>query len=103
MAAIRESDGDGDARKIGFSSARLIVKAARKVGISSRNYEEQFNNFATVIWTPVCVWHEDKSGKISHSLMSSLQALDRDDWVRLIVPHHYLYLDVQIFKIVDTA
>lgn len=55
MAAIRESDGDGDARKIGFSSARLIVKAARKVGISSRNYEEQFNNFATVIWTPVCV------------------------------------------------
>lgn len=74
MEELMESEDDEDEaiRKIGFSTGRMLVKAAKKIGISSQDYRDQFNNFATVIWTPICIWRKDESGKISHSLMSNL-------------------------------
>ena len=76
MDALMESDEEDEdetERKIGLSLGRMIVKAARRVGISSQDYRDQFNNYATVIWTPICIWRKDNSGKISYSLMSNLQ------------------------------
>jgi hypothetical protein len=67
-----EEDEDEAIHKIEFSIGRMIVKAAKKRGISSQDYREQFNNFSTVIWTPICIWRKDESGKISYSLSSNL-------------------------------
>ncbi len=67
-----EEDEDEAIHKIGLSTGRMIVKAAKKIGISSQDYRDQFNNFATVIWTPICIWRKDESGKISYSLRSNL-------------------------------
>ncbi|WP_373478318.1 hypothetical protein [Geminocystis sp.] len=55
-----------------FSIARMIVKAARKNKISPQDYRDQFENYITVIWTPVCLWRKDEFGKISYSLKSNL-------------------------------
>ena len=71
--AIRESeeeDEDEIVRKIGFSIGKMLVKAARKAGISPQDYRDQFNNYASVIWTPICIWRKDNSGKIDYTLMS---------------------------------
>lgn len=73
--ALKESDEDDEdeaVRKIGFSIGKMLVKAARKAGISPQDYRDQFNNFATVIWTPICIWRKDNSGEISYSLKSNL-------------------------------
>ena len=73
MDALMESEEEDEAiRKIGFSIGRMLVKAARKIEISPEDSRDQFNNFATVIWTPICIWRKDESGKISYSLMSNL-------------------------------
>ena len=75
MDALMESeeeDEDEAIRKIGFSIGRMLVKAARKIGISPEDCRNQFNNYATVIWTPICMWRKDESGEISYSLMSNL-------------------------------
>jgi len=74
MDALMESEDDEEnaALKIGFSIGRMLVKSARRIGISSQDYRDQFNNYATVIFTPICIWRKDKSGEISYSLKSSL-------------------------------
>ncbi|MBE9146326.1 hypothetical protein [Planktothrix mougeotii] len=75
MDALMESEEDDEdeaIRKIGFSIGRMLVKAARKMGISSQDYRHQFNNYVTVIWTPICIWRKDESGKMRYSLMSNL-------------------------------
>jgi hypothetical protein len=61
---------------MGFSIGRLIVKAARKAGISSKEYREQFDNYVKVIWTPICIWQKNESGEVNCSLLSNLQARD---------------------------
>ena len=76
MDALMESDQEDEdeaIRKIGFSIARMLVKVARKAGISPQDCRDQFNNYATVISTPICIWRKNKSGEISYSLMSNLQ------------------------------
>jgi hypothetical protein len=69
-----EENEDEAIRKIGFSIGRMLVKAARKIGISSQVYRDQFNNYATVIWTPICIWQKDESGGMRYSLMSNLKS-----------------------------
>ena len=70
-----EDDEDEVNRKIGFSIARMIVKTAKRLNISSKDLRDQFNNYATVIWTPICVWKKDDSGKINYSLISGTGGL----------------------------
>lgn len=75
MDALMESEEDDEdeaIRKIGFSIGRMLVKAARKIGISPQDYRDQFNNYATVISTPICIWRKNESGEMSYSLMSNL-------------------------------
>ncbi len=67
-----DEDEDAAIRKMGFSIGRMLVEAARESGISPQDYRDQFNNYATVIWTPICIWRKDESGKISYSLRSNL-------------------------------
>ena len=77
MDALMESEAENEdeaIRKIGFSIGRMLVKAARKIGISPQDYRDQFNNCATVIWTPICIWRKNESGEMSYSLMSNLQS-----------------------------
>ena len=70
-----EEDEDEVIRKMGFSIAKIIVKIAKRLNISSKDLRDQFNNYATVIWTPICVWKKDDSGKISYSLVSGAGGL----------------------------
>lgn len=77
MDALMESDEEDEEkiiRKMGFSIGRLIVKAAKKAGISPNEYRDQFENYVKVIWTPICIWQKNESGAVNYSLMSSLQA-----------------------------
>lgn len=77
MDALMESDEEDEEkiiRKMGFSIGRLIVKAAKKTGISPNEYRDQFENYVKVIWTPICIWQKNESGAVNYSLMSSLQA-----------------------------
>ncbi len=76
MEAFMESDEEDEdeaSRKIAFSLGRMIVKAAREIGVSPKDFRDQFNNYATVIWTPICIWRKENLGEISYSLMSGLQ------------------------------
>lgn len=75
MDALMASDEKDEAEtthKIGFSIGRMLVKTARKIGISSQDCRDQFNHYAKVIWTPICIWRKDESGETSYSLKSSL-------------------------------
>ena len=77
MDALMESEEENEdeaIRKIDFSIGRMLVNAARKIGISPQDYRDQFNNYTTVIWTPICIWRKDESGEMSYSLMSNLQS-----------------------------
>ena len=67
-----KEDEDEELRRIGFSIGRRIVKAARKAGLSPQDYRDHFNNYATVIFTPICIWQKGESGEIRYSLMSNL-------------------------------
>lgn len=75
--AIMESDAEDEdkaVRRITFLIGRRLIKAARKAGISPQDYRDQFNNYATVLWTPICVWKRDESGNgVGHSLRSDLR------------------------------
>ena len=70
-----DEDEDAELRRIGYSIGKMIVMAAKRLNISSRDLRNQFNNYATVVWTPVCVCRKNDSGKISRSLMSGISAL----------------------------
>ncbi|MDV3001172.1 MAG: hypothetical protein N5P05_002778 [Chroococcopsis gigantea SAG 12.99] len=75
MDAFKESEGDDDEvaeRRVGFLTAKKIVETARRLGISPRNLRDQFDNFATVVFTPICLWRRDEPGVIHRSLMSNL-------------------------------
>ncbi len=75
MDALIESEEDDDerfTRRISFKIGRLIVKAAKEVGISPKDFRDQFANYTTVIWTPICIWRKDSLGKVGYSLMSNL-------------------------------
>lgn len=72
MDALMQSDEDEAVRKISFSIGRMLIKAARKVDVSPQDYRDQFNNYATVISTPICIWRKDKLGEFSYSLKNSL-------------------------------
>jgi hypothetical protein len=75
MDALMESEEDDDdeaIRKLIFPIGRLLIKAAQKAGISPQDYRDQFNNYATVIWTPICIWYKDESGHVRHTLKSNL-------------------------------
>ena len=79
MDAMMDDDGEDDEdrveRRIAYSIAKMIVIEARKLNISSKDLRKQFDNFATVIWTPICVWKKDDSGKINYLLISGLNGL----------------------------
>ena len=75
--ALMDSDEENEdeaIRKVGFLIGRMIVKAAQKAGISSQDYRDQFNNYATVILTPICIWYKDSLGNLHYSLMDNLQS-----------------------------
>lgn len=59
-------------RKHKFSLGRMIIRAARAAGISPNDYRIQYSHYATVIWTPICIWRKDESGAIHYSLMNNL-------------------------------
>lgn len=72
---MMESVDDNDEviiHKIEFSIARMLVKAARETGISPQDYRDQFNNYAMVVWTPICIWYKDESGNIRHCFRNNL-------------------------------
>jgi hypothetical protein len=50
----------------------MIVKGTRKNNISPQDYRDQFEHYATVIWTPIYNMEKDELGKISYSLKSNL-------------------------------
>ncbi|GAB4138890.1 MAG: hypothetical protein Fur0046_13710 [Cyanobacteria bacterium J069] len=72
LMADDEADEATAAHKIGFSTGRMLVKAARASGISPRDYRDQFNNYTMVIWTPICIWTKDEAGYFNYSLRSNL-------------------------------
>ena len=55
-----------------FTLGRIVVNAARKAGISSREYLEQLDNYQVVMLTPVCIWYKDKLGNMKYTLSSNL-------------------------------
>jgi hypothetical protein len=65
-------DEDTAIRRVNFKMGRLLIQAARERGIAPQALRDQLNNFATVIWTPICIWHKNPSGEMSYALMSSL-------------------------------
>ena len=75
MNEEKDDDEDRVERRIAYSIAKMIVIKARKLNISSKDLRDRFDNFATVIWTPICVWNKDDFGKINYSLTSGLNGL----------------------------
>ena len=78
MDAIMNDEGedeDAELRRIGYSIGKMIVLTARRLKISPKDLRDWFDNFATVVWTPICVWKKDNSGKLSPSLMSGISGL----------------------------
>ncbi|MBD2073038.1 hypothetical protein H6F86_03875 [Phormidium sp. FACHB-592] len=65
-------DEDTVLRRVNFQMGRLLIQTARERGIAPQALRDQLNNFATVIWTPICIWHKNLSGEMSYALMSSL-------------------------------
>lgn len=74
---IMELEDDDENDKINFKLGRLIVKAAKQAGVPSKQYLEEFDNFMKIIWTPICIWRKDDSGKINYSLRSSLTEIEK--------------------------
>lgn len=73
MLMADESEDETPAlSKIGFSIGRMLVQSARRAGISPRDYCDQFNNYTTVIWLPICIWTTDEAGELHYSLRSNL-------------------------------
>ncbi|NEO84397.1 MAG: hypothetical protein F6J87_09110 [Spirulina sp. SIO3F2] len=74
MDVVMESEEDDDKvdRRLVIVIGRMLVELARKVGTSAQDCRNQFDNFIAVIWTPICIWHKDESGKIRYSLKSKL-------------------------------
>ena len=73
---IMELEDDED-DKINFKLGRLIVKAAKQAGVPAKQYLEEFDNFMKIIWTPICIWCKNDSGKINYSLSSSLSEIEK--------------------------
>lgn len=59
-------------RRLAFATGRLIVQTAKEIGMSPRDFRDQFNNFTTVIWTPICIWYKDEAGEMKYQLRSNL-------------------------------
>lgn len=67
-----EDDEDAVIRRVNFKLGRLLIQTARERGIAPQALRDQLNNFATVIWTPICIWRKSPSGEVSYTLMSNL-------------------------------
>ena len=74
---IMELEDDEENDKTNFKLGKLIVKAAKQAGVPSKQYLEEFDNFMKIIWTPICIWYKDDSGKINYSLRSSLTEIEK--------------------------
>lgn len=62
-----------------FTSGKIVVKAARKAGISAKQYLEQLSNYELVMLTPICIWQEDEHGNFKYSLSSSLNGIENSN------------------------
>lgn len=67
-----EDDEDTAIRRVNFTMGRLLIQTARERGIAPQDLRDQLNNFATIIWTPICIWRKSPSGEVSYALMSNL-------------------------------
>ncbi|MGI0486403.1 hypothetical protein ACN4EK_13265 [Pantanalinema rosaneae CENA516] len=67
-----EDDEDTAIRRVNLKMGRLLIQTARERGIAPKELRDQLNNFATVIWTPICIWRKRPSGEMSYTLMSNL-------------------------------
>lgn len=74
---IMELEDDNENDKINFTLGRLLVKAAKQASVPSIQYLGEFDNFMKIIWTPICIWCKDDSGKITYSLRSSLTEIEK--------------------------
>lgn len=68
----KEEDVEEATRKVRFLVGRMLVKAARKIGISPQDARDQFDNCATATLSPICIWRKDESGEMQYSLMGAL-------------------------------
>lgn len=78
MDALTDSESENeenDIFKIEFKLGRLIVKTAQELDIEPRDLKDQLNNYASVIWTPICIWKKDESGTVKYTLCSGLSGL----------------------------
>lgn len=65
-------DEDTVIRRATFKIGRLLIQTAREKNIAPQALRNQLNNYATAIWTPICIWHKQPSGEVSYTLMSNL-------------------------------
>ncbi|MBD2261113.1 hypothetical protein [Pseudanabaena sp. FACHB-2040] len=65
-------DEETEMRRFSFKFGRPLIQQARELGIAPRDLGEQFDNYATVIWLPVCIWQKDAFGKMGYTLMNNI-------------------------------
>ncbi|MGM3309207.1 hypothetical protein ACSQ6I_25070 [Anabaena sp. WFMT] len=58
--------------KNNFAIAKIIIKAAKKAGITPQEYLQQLNNYGNILSKPFCFWKQDQSGKWQYKLTNTL-------------------------------
>lgn len=55
-----------------FTIGRIVVKEARRLNMSPKDYNKQLSNFNRIVLVPICFWEQNESGNWNYTLSSSI-------------------------------